>query len=118
MSNDLDLLFECAHRLEERRRAVLGDDVTVIMTPDEDCALEKFMHGDFIDAESLDKFARIAGFLHNKLMEDAVESVEGYTFVGGLVGAIEESVLIGIMWEKERVRRVRAGEMTPKVSDD
>lgn len=115
---DLELLLECVSVLEERRRAVLGDEEAVVCAIDGDVTNEMLMHGDIVDALDLDKFARLAGFLHCRTMETALEEVPGYTVLGGVVGLVEESVLIGVLWERRRREMVRSGEMNPKVCDD
>lgn len=114
---DLELLLECVATLDERRRAVLGDEETVVCAPDGNVTNEMLMHGDIIDAADLDKFSRIAGFLHYQTMTEAMEEVEGYTIAGGLVGLVEEAIIVGVMWERKRRELVARGEMNPKAAD-
>lgn len=112
---DYEILVRCSNQLAERIRAAFGSDLPQMerLSLTDGTQMEKLMYGDLIDCDELDVFTRQAGASHMKTLDDSEEPYD----LGAVVGLIEQAIIVGLLFERERVRRVRYGEAVAKVGD-
>lgn len=114
--NDYDLLVRASNKLTQRIRSAFGVEashIERINMNEHGTQLEKLMYGDLVDCDQLDIFTRQAAKSH---LEGVEKSDEVYD-VGSVTGLIEQAIIVGVLFERERVRQVRAGQIPPKVGD-
>lgn len=94
----------------------MGTDDAVVVNTSGALELEKLLHGDVVDAESVDYVARFIGKSQFEQMRNAQE-LEGYQPMGAIVGLAEQCIVLGIMFERERLRLLRGGRVEAKPRD-
>lgn len=118
---DLEILLKCNQKIADRYEAVTGGNSPKVL-PKGNVDIESMMHGDLINAADIDWYAQRLGALQIDEMMGILEDQEetgggGFTLQGGLVGMAEQCIVLGIMFERERLRLVRAGVAEPKPRD-